>query len=123
MSSERASVEPTKVALPPDDQLDPVFIHSRREAIVIFLIWLVSLLWAVPYCYVNGYLGSQPPEEIALIFGVPAWLFWGIAVPWLVADLLTVWFCFGFMKDDDLGQAPEERNTGGTDSAGEEVLS
>ncbi len=91
-------------------EYDPIFLHSRREAIVIFCIWLLGFAWAVPYCYFNGYLGNITdfdPHNVSTIFGVPTWLFWGIAVPWVVADLLTTWFCFFFMKDDDLGEAHE----------------
>ena len=92
------------------DHYDPVFVHSRREAIVIFCTWLAALAWAVPYCYFNGYHVAEP-ENIATVFGVPAWLFWGIVVPWLVADLFTIWFCWRFMKDDDLGAAGDEQDT------------
>ena len=86
---------------------DPVFLHSRREAIVIFCVWLAGLLWAVPYCYVNGYAGNIDPENVSTLWGIPSWLFWGIAVPWLVADVVTIWFCFCYMQDDDLGEARE----------------
>ncbi|MDP6444330.1 MAG: hypothetical protein QGG36_33125 [Pirellulaceae bacterium] len=88
-------------------EYDPVFLNSRREAIVIFCIWLVGLLWAVPYCYINGYVDNFDPANFSTTFGVPTWLFWGIAVPWIVADLATTWFCFFFMQDDDLGESEE----------------
>ena len=39
----------------PEDRYDPVFLHSRREAILIASAWAVGLVWAVPYCYLNGY--------------------------------------------------------------------
>lgn len=91
---------------PVEVEYDPVFIHSRREAIVIFSTWLVALIWAVPYCYFNGY-NVADPENIKTVLGIPAWLFWGIAVPWIVANIFTTWFCFAFMKDDDLGGNPD----------------
>jgi hypothetical protein len=91
----------------PQPEWDPVFLHSRREAIVIFCIWLAALLWAVPYCYLNGYAGNIDPADVSTVWGIPSWLFWGIAVPWVVADLATIWFCFCFMQDDDLGVAHE----------------
>jgi hypothetical protein len=98
-------------APPPDNnadvEFDPVFLNSRREAILIFCLWLAGLLWAVPFCYFNGYVGNIDSEQIATIWGIPAWLFWGIAVPWVVANLFTTWFCFCYMTDDDLGEAHE----------------
>lgn len=86
---------------------DPVFLHSRREALIIFCAWLAGLVWAVPYCYTNGYIGNVDPENVKTILGIPSWVFWGIAVPWLVADIFTTWFVFFYMADDDLGEAHE----------------
>ena len=88
-------------------EYDPIFLNSRREAIIIFCLWLVGLIWAVPFCYLNGYLGNVDPENISTIWGIPSWLFWGIFIPWIVADIFTTWFCFCYMKDDDLGETHE----------------
>ncbi len=88
-------------------EYDPVFLHSRKEAIVIFCAWAITLLWAVPFCYLNGYIDDFDPQSFSMIWGMPTWLFWGIALPWLVADLFTAWFCFCFMADDELGEAHE----------------
>ena len=78
---------------------DPVFLHSRREALVIFAVWLLALAWAVPFCYLSGYGAGGTP---ATMLGIPSWAFWGIAVPWILANAFTVWFCFRFMEDDPL---------------------
>jgi len=88
-------------------EYDPLFLHSRREAIVIFCVWLVALLWSVPYCYLNGFPEHFDAESFSTTLGIPTWLFWGILVPWLVADVFTTWFCFFYMKEDDLGEAHE----------------
>ncbi len=92
------------------DTWDPTYLHARREAWIILAVWGACLLWSVPYCYFTGYL--QPGETvdsttIKTIFGIPTWAFWGIAVPWLLADVFTTWFCFFYMADDDLGEAHE----------------
>lgn len=92
-------------------EYDPVFLHSRREAVIIFGVWIVALVWAVPYCYLNGYLDSGArvdPESLRTVWGIPSWVFWGIAVPWLAADVFTIWFCFCYMQDDDLGEERDE---------------
>lgn len=88
-------------------EYDPIFLHSRREAIVIFCVWLAGLVWAVPFCYFNGYVDPAAAVNISTIWGIPSWLFWGIGVPWILADLFTVWFCFFYMADDDLGEIHE----------------
>ena len=85
-------------------EYDPVFLHARREAIIIFSVWVLALLWAVPYCYLNGYT-SDFDVQIDTMLGVPSWVLWGVAVPWLLADIFTVWFCFCYMADDDLDEA------------------
>lgn len=90
---------------------DPVFLHARKEAWVIFRVWLVAMLWAVPFCYYTGYVDEFDPDSFSTTLGIPTWLFWGIGVPWLVADVVTTWFCLFAMKDDDLGEAPEEAAT------------
>ena len=89
------------------EQFDPTFVHSRREALIIFTVWAAALLWAVPYCSLYGY--GYDPNNFRTILGMPAWVFWGLAVPWLVADVFTAWFCFFYMADDDLG-ADDESN-------------
>ena len=88
-------------------EFDPIFLNSRREAIVIFCLWLTALVWAVPFCYLNGYIGDYDAKTFSTTWGIPTWLFWGILVPWIVADIFTTWFCFCYMKDDDVGAAQE----------------
>ena len=95
-------------------QYDPVFIHSRREAVVIFCVWLAALLWAVPFCYLNGYGQSVDPSTFPTVLGIPAWLFWGILAPWLAADAVTIWFCFFYMQDDDLSKAGDAADEPGS---------
>lgn len=92
---------------PSDDtgslELDPVFLNSKREAWIILGLWGAMLLWAVPYCYINGFQAGLDPEEVELTFGLPSWVFWGIAFPWLVADVFTIWFCLLYMKKTTWG--------------------
>ncbi len=70
-------------------------------------VWALCLLWAVPYCYLQGYRGDAGGAPMATVLGFPSWIFWGIGLPWLLADVFTTWFCFCYMKDDDLGEAHE----------------
>jgi hypothetical protein len=84
---------------PPDD---PVFLHSRREFFLIVGIWGVFLLWVVSYCYNAGYQPVTDASQLELVLGIPSWVFWGVAVPWLVADVVTVAMCLWVIKDDDL---------------------
>ena len=81
---------------------DLTFLHARREALIIFAVWVLALFWAVPYCYFNGY--GLNPAELETVWGVPSWVFWGIGAPWILANIFTFWFCLSYMEDDDLGE-------------------
>ncbi len=96
-----------KPDMDPDIEYDPVFLHSRREAIVIFCIWVTAIIWVVPFCYFQGYGQNVDPSTLSLTIGIPTWLFWGVFIPWVVADIFTIWFCFFYMQDDPLGEAHE----------------
>jgi hypothetical protein len=99
------------MSLPDKDQYDPVFLHARREAIVIILLFAGFCIWAVSVCWTQGYLKSD--ETLAVVettFGMPTWAFWGVFVPWIVSDAAAVWFCFFIMKPDDLGTAHENED-------------
>ena len=85
-----------------EPQLDPTFVNTRREAKLIFAAWVAALLWVVPYCALRGYgVGAA----IDTVWGIPSWVFWGIAVPWATASAFALWFSFRVMTDDDLGEA------------------
>ena len=76
--------------------------QSLRETLVILVAGAVFCAWVVVYSYMAGY---QPEDNFAIAFGLPSWVTWGVAVPWLAANLLTAWFCFGYMKDEDTAEA------------------
>ena len=35
------------------------------------------------------------------MFGFPGWVFWGVAMPWLVANAVTFWFCQRVLKNEE----------------------
>lgn len=86
--------------------IDPVYKHARREAVIIFAIWLAATAYSCGYCYLYGYqrpgqiLGA---EDIQPILGVPSWFFWGVLAPWAVCMIFTIFFTTMHMQDDDLG--------------------
>ena len=92
---------------PKRNPIDPLVLHARREALVILLAFVVCLIWSVSWCYLSGYAGPDG-SPVSKVLGMPSWVFWGVLVPWIGADLFAVWFCFFFMVDDPLGEAPEE---------------
>ena len=116
-------------APPSDDgkwQLDPVFVNARREARFILGLWVGCLLYTVTWCYLNGYLVHEPLASIAgpnvtvvagplesfnrapdsvtypLGLGIPDWVFYGVAVPWLICIVASFWYGLFFFAEDDL---------------------
>jgi len=85
---------------------DSVYLHSLREAVVIVLMFSAACVWAVCVSFSSGY---SPPagDGIATVLGMPAWVFYAVLLPWLIIDAAAIWFCFFYMKNDDLGQAVE----------------
>ena len=86
---------------------DPTFLHARREAFVIVLLFATFCCWSLAASYFLGYASSNEAQSTAIIAGMPAWVFWGIFVPWIGVDAAAVWFCFFYMADDDLGESDE----------------
>ena len=105
---------------------DLVLTHSRREATFILLLWLACLIYSVSYCYLYGYVSHEPlpastgpsieglfgeaarfdrdPGTIdtPLGLGIPDWVLFGVALPWLISLLLCFWYCCCFFAEDDL---------------------
>jgi len=88
-------------------ELDPQFLQCRREMFLVLGLFLVSLIWTISVSYVLGY--QIPPgieaDRLPLVGGVPTWVFWGVLVPWLVIDLVAVWFCFFYMQDEPVADS------------------
>lgn len=80
---------------------DQVFANSVRELRFVIVSWTVFCVWVVGYCGVFAY--QVDAEELDLVFGFPSWVFWGIAVPWVAATGLTIFFALKVMREDPLG--------------------
>jgi hypothetical protein len=80
--------------------------HARREGLVILAVWATALLWTVSVGYLLGYRRSA--AAMTLVLGIPDWICWSVILPWVGCLLFSIWFCFRYMADDDLGQDPGE---------------
>ena len=76
-----------------------------REMLIILVVWSVLCAWVVGVCAWQAYdeelSASLTGETITTVVGFPSWVVWGIALPWLVANVFTVWFCLAYMSDED----------------------
>ncbi len=79
---------------------------TRREAILVMLLWVACCIYTCTYAYLNAY---RPDAANHLIYGIPSWVVWGVFAPWGVCTLVTIWASFWGIQDEDLG----EENTDG----------
>ena len=94
-------------------QEDPVVRSARREAIVTMLIFCAALIYTSTYSLTQAYGREEPPTEFYL--GFPAWVFWGVIVPWFVCVGVSWWFAYRFMSDEPLDRGLDDRHPGGGD--------
>jgi hypothetical protein len=76
--------------------------NARREGLLIMAVWTLCLVWSVTIAVLYGY--GRDPDDIAFILGFPDWVFWSVVAPWALCLIFSVWFCFVWMADDDLGK-------------------
>jgi len=100
----------TSSAGSPSD-LDPLYLHARRELIVSLAAMIVFGVWVVGFSWIQGLRPETQSEQINTVLGIPSWVFWGVALPWILANLFTFWFCFRFMTDNALEVVEEEQST------------
>jgi hypothetical protein len=94
-----SSTDSAKGQGPPDD---PLYRSSLREALLILGIWGAAMLWVISYCSMYAYVRVRETDELPIVLGMPAWVVWGVFVPWIVADVLTIIICLWVIKDHDL---------------------
>ncbi|MDG1894671.1 MAG: hypothetical protein P8J37_07165 [Fuerstiella sp.] len=92
----------------PDLEPDPLFVAAFRETRWILLMWLSCFAWTLTVCLNFGYPETVDPLNFPMVLGIPAWVAWGIAFPWLIANGVTIWFCLCVMEDADLGEDVSE---------------
>ena len=72
---------------------------SLREAFWILVIWGFFAIWVLGSAALFAY--PDDPASMTLTLGFPTWVVWGIAFPWIVATLVTIWFCLCVMQDHE----------------------
>lgn len=83
--------------------MKPIKDDANREAMWIVGAWCLFALWMLTASY---WLPPTTSEAPRMILGMPMWIVLGVALPWLIATALTIWFALCVMTDDP----PAERN-------------
>jgi Protein of unknown function (DUF997) len=66
----------------------------RREAMVAALIWIIAGVWTITASYT---LSAERP--LRFVAGLPAWVVWGIMLPWVTSFVVHVWYSLVFVGD------------------------
>lgn len=114
---------------------DPVYLNCLREARFILGVWCCCFCYTVTFCYLYGYLDHEPlpastgppvaelvgpleslnrdPETLTfpLGLGIPDWVFYGIALPWVICIAISFWYGLVLFAEDDLGAQAEASQT------------
>lgn len=95
---------------------DPEFLAARRDAWKILAFFVVALAWVIPSAMWLGYdgaaFGPAPQGDTATttMLGFPTWVVWSVALPWLVADVAILWFCWRRIAGKDAGHTARKES-------------
>ena len=89
---------------------DPVLTSARREAWLVFAIWLIACVYSLGMCYRYGY--GRDASTLTYVFGFPDWIFWGVIVPWSVCTAACFVMAYYVITDEDLGEEQVEETLG-----------
>lgn len=79
---------------------DPAYLACLRELWVIVFIFVAMLVWTIGLSYFIGY-GAAAGEPVVLIAGIPRWFLWGVAAPWAVGTIVSIYFALVYMSDHE----------------------
>ena len=75
---------------------------ALRETLVILVVWAVFGVWVLAFGRHQLDLANRSEvwAEPSTAWGMPSWVFWGVALPWLLATLSTIGICLWVIRDD-----------------------
>ncbi len=91
---------------------DPESRHLRqclREARVVVILYLSGLAWTLVVVIGWGYVPvEERPAVPELVMGMPAWVVWGLFVPWFFQIAAAWWFALKVLADEEPDQRLDE---------------
>jgi phosphatidylserine synthase len=82
------------------------FKQAKHELSIFLIGWLFFAAWVIIYSYFNAY--KNQAEEPSITLGMPSWVFWGIAIPWICATAFTVYISLFVIKDQEFTTEEEQ---------------
>lgn len=78
------------------------FQQCCKEARFVIVTWLITLIYVGTTIWLTGYIPVENrPDSPELILGIPAWVCWGLLIPWFVLIGVAWWFAIFVMQDDE----------------------
>ena len=110
----RIDFGPTRIRFMKKTHLESPTESSLRETKVILLAWIVLCGWTLAWTATRGYWTEENSQLTAVptVLGMPSWVAWGIAFPWIISTAFTTWFCLAYMRDDDFDEHPDDLAAG-----------
>ena len=93
-----------------DNKQRDVFLQSQarhvrqcwKETKFVAVVWTLALIYCTTVFVRMGYIPpDQRPEVPEMVWGIPAWVFWGLFVPWIVLIGVTWFFAAVIVKEDE----------------------
>ena len=76
--------------------------QCRKESLLVIAMWFAGLLVTGTIAGLMGYPSeSERLDAPSLMFGMPAWVFWAVVLPWVVQIGVTWYFALCVIKDDE----------------------
>lgn len=79
---------------------DPAYRACLRELLAISAMFIALLAWTIGLCYFSGY-GEAAGTPVGVVAGIPRWFLWGVAAPWAVGTVVSIWFALAYMTDHE----------------------
>jgi len=73
-----------------------------KEAYWAFGIWFVGGVVCLSIIFTQGFVPvDERPAEPVLMWGMPAWVVWGLFIPWFGTTIATWCFAVFILKDEE----------------------
>ncbi|MDB4711748.1 YhdT family protein [Verrucomicrobiales bacterium] len=83
------------------------FKQTKKELFFFLAGWVFFAAWVLIYSYFNAY--KDQSQEPSITLGMPSWVFWGIAIPWICATAFTIYISLFVIKDHPFINEEEQK--------------
>ena len=90
--------------------------RSLAEMWTVLAVWALAGVWTIAVSFALGLRVRPEQLSFPLGLGIPHWVLWGVVVPWIVCNAVTVVMCFWGIEDIPLDSEADRSDVSGTDA-------